>query len=362
MFIGDNRRAVEMTDRALEVAEHAGLVALLADTLITKGSALGDLGRIQEGTGVIETGERLARSAGLAATLLRGINNRMVHQGEIDPAAVLEASTEGLALSRRMGQRFWTFGFSVANGYACYRLGQWDRAMAVFAEALAEDPASEDRVQLLSNAALVPAFRGDDVEDVLAEIAALVGASTDLTLVGNMREARGAAALAAGRLAHATVEYRAAAELSASINGTDQRMYAAHASLWGGDIAEASVDLEAIVASGFRAPTVEARRLTIGAGLAAADGRQAESLAMYRDALRRWRELGLVFDEALTFIDMATLLDADDAEVRAAADSARAILERLGAKPLLARLEAAMARPPSAATPESTRSRDLSNV
>ena len=116
MFIGDNRRAVEMADRALEVAEHADLVALLADTLITKGSALGDLGRIQEGIGAIETGERLARSAGLAATVLRGINNRMVHQGEIDPAAVLEASTEGLALSRRMGQRLQTFGFSVATG------------------------------------------------------------------------------------------------------------------------------------------------------------------------------------------------------------------------------------------------------
>ena len=54
-----------------------------------------------------------------------------------------------------------------------------------------------------ANAALVPAFRGDDVEDVLAEIAALIGTSTDLSLVGNMQEARGAAALAAGRLGDA---------------------------------------------------------------------------------------------------------------------------------------------------------------
>ncbi len=362
MFVGDARRAVEMSDRALEVAEHADLVALLADTLITKGSALSDLGRTQEGTGAIETGERLARSAGLVPTLLRGINNRMIHQGEIDPAAILEGSAEGLALSRRMGQRFWTFGFSVSNGYACYRLGLWDRAVAVLAEALADDPASEDRVQLLSNAAIVPAFRGDDVEDILAEIGALVGASTDWTLVGNMREARGAAALAAGRLADATVEYRTAAELSTSVNGTDQRMFAAHASLWGGDIAGASVDLEAIVASGFRAPTVEARKLTIAAGLAAADGRRAESLALYRDALRRWRDLGLVFDEALACIDIVTLLDTDEPEVRAAADAARAILERLGAKPLLARVETAVARPSAASSPEAARSRDLSNV
>src|SRR5437899_12619972 len=117
-------------------------------------------------------------------------------------------------------------------------------------------------------------------------------------------------------------------------------------------MAEAAAALEAIVASGFRAPTVEARRWTIGAGLAAAEGRRAESLAMYRDALRRWRDLGLVFDEALACIDMATLLDTDEPEVRAAAQSARAILERLGAKPLLARLEAAMQRTSSVPKPE----------
>ena len=363
MFIGDNRRAVEMADRALEVAEHADLVALLADTLITKGSALGDLGRIQEGIGAIETGERLARSAGLVATLLRGINNRTVYQGEIDPAAVLEASTEGLALSRRMGQRHWTFGFSVGIGYACYRLGEWDRAVAVLAEALADDPAPEDRIMLLSNAALVPAFRGDDVEDVLAEIAALIGTSTDLSPrrqhAGSPR-GRGSGGGAARRRDGRVPEGRRA-RARASM-GRISRMFAAHAALWGGDIAEASVELEAIVASGFRAPTVEARRSTISAGLAAAEGRQADALALYRDAMRRWRDLGLVFDEALAGIDMVTLLDTDVPEVRAVADSTRAILERLGARPLIARLETALSRPSSLAPHESARSRDPSKV
>ena len=59
---------------------------------------------------------------------------------------------------------------------------------------------------------------------------------------------------------------------------------------------------------------------------------------------------------------MVTLLDADEPEVRAAADAARAILERLGAKPLLARLETAVARPSAVSSPEAARSRDLSNV
>ena len=234
MFTGDCRRSVEMADRALEVAEHADLVALLADTLVTKGSALGDLGRIQEGIGAIETGERLARSAGLVTTLLRGINNRTIYQGEIDPAATLEAYDEGLGLARRMGLRFWMFGFSVGVGYTSFRLGEWDRAVAVLGESLADDPASEDRIQLLANAALVPAFRGDNVEGILAELERLLGTNPDVTLAGNLHEARGAAALAAGRLVDARVEYVRAAELSTSVNGTDARLMAAHAALWEG--------------------------------------------------------------------------------------------------------------------------------
>ena len=243
MFAGDSRRAVEMADRTLEVAEHGDLTSLLADTLITKGSALGDLGRVQEGIGAVETGERLARSAGLVSTLMRGLNNRSISQGEIDPAASLAALDEGLALARRMGLRYWTFGFAVGIGYTCFRLGEWDRAVAVLADALADGAATEDRVLLLDNAVLMPAFRGKDVQAMLAEMAQLIGDSTDLSLTSNLREASGAAALGGGRLAEAHAEYREAAALNTSVSGTDHRSMAAHAAFWAGDPAGARVEL-----------------------------------------------------------------------------------------------------------------------
>ncbi len=362
MFTNNPRRAVEMADRALEVAEHGELIALMADTLITKGSALADLGRIQEGIGVIETGERLARSAGLTSTLLRGLNNRSIGQGEIDPVACLAALSEGLALARRMGLRFWAFGFSVGVGYTSFRLGEWDRSVSVLGEALAEDPSDPNRVQILANAVLVPAFRGADVAGTLAEIERLVLASTDPTLISNLHDARGAAALAAGRLAEAQVEYRESAELNTAINGTDERSLGAHAALWSGDFESAAAQLAAIDASGFRAPAVEARRITIRAGVAASGGDRVEALVLYRDALRRWRDLRLAFDEALTCIDMATLLDPAELEVRAAIDSAREILARLGATPLIARLDAPIERPVSMRMPEPARSPDLSSI
>ncbi len=343
MFSGDSRRAIEMTDRALEVAEHGDLVALLADALVTKGSVLCDLGRLREGIGVIEAGERLARSSGLTGTLLRALNNRTVSQSDIDPAASLEAQREGLALARRIGQRFWVFGFAIGLGYQQFLLGDWDGSLAVLDEALADEPPPESRVDLLANSLLVPAYRGAPVDERLGELARLVGDSAEPSLLGQLHDAQGTAAFAEGRLAQAAQAFDRAAEVMGGVGSTSERLYAARAALWEGRTEVAAAELAAIDRGGFHAPAVEARRATIRAGLAAMEGRAAEAVAQYREARRIWRDLGLVFDEALAGVDMALLLDPGDPEVRAAASASREILERLGARPLLARLDAAIA-------------------
>jgi hypothetical protein len=59
---------------------------------------------------------------------------------------------------------------------------------------------------------------------------------------------------------------------------------------------------------------------------------------------------------------MASLLDPAEPVVRAAADSAREILTRLGAKPFLARLETAMQRRSSADVKEGAGFRETSTV
>jgi hypothetical protein len=91
--------------------------------------------------------------------------------------------------------------------------------------------------------------------------------------------------------------------------------------------------------------------MTIRAGLAALEGRPADALGQYREALRGWHDLGLAWDEALTGLDMCTLLDPSEPAVSAAAESTRQILVRLGAKPFLERLDAAMGRAQSAESP-----------
>ena len=137
---------------------------------------------------------------------------------------------------------------------------------------------------------------------------------------------------------------------SQGFQGPEFLYRAARPALWRLDREAAAADLEALDATGVHGRVVEIRRLTIRAGLAALDGHVAEALARYDEALRGWRDLRLPWDEALTSIDMAILLDPTHPEVQAAGASGREILSRLRASPFLARLDAALAVSGSADT------------
>jgi hypothetical protein len=67
-------------------------------------------------------------------------------------------------------------------------------------------------------------------------------------------------------------------------------------------------------------------------------------VALFRRATDAWRELELRFQEALTGIDMATLLDPADLDVQRAIQDSRVIFSELGAIPLLERLSSVVAR------------------
>ena len=78
----------------------------------------------------------------------------------------------------------------------------------------------------------------------------------------------------------------------------------------------------------------------VRAGIAAAEGRTADALGQYRAALAGYREIGCRFDTALTILDMAVLIGPDEPAVRGAIPECREILESLGARRLLERLDA----------------------
>lgn len=187
--------------------------------------------------------------------------------------------------------------------------------------------------------------RGEHVEDLTKEMVELVGSSTDPNMLGTLAITEAFRAFGEGRLANAADAWRRTGELLTEYRPVSLAR-STRAALWLGDAAAARADLAGVDASGLHGPAIEADRVTLRAGVAALDGRSADALALYRNALQAWRDLGLAWDEALCGVDMATLLDPADPEVRAAADAARDILVRLEAAPFVARLDAALARTP----------------
>ncbi len=334
------RRALEVIEPVLETAEHENLVEILALALAVRGSALGLLARPYEGAASLGASEELARAHGFEDIRTRLLLNRSVMRMDIDIRDSVHDAREGLALARRAGNRGMLLVYLGNLGYFAFLAGDWDGALTELDGQLGEELEEVDRAYLLSNSILVHACRGDDVRESLIELHRLITGHE--RLVGAGEDADANAALAQGRLREAGIAWRHLAELDAG-NAPEARYRAARAGLWDGDAENARADLEAIDATRRHGAVVELRRVTIRAGLAALEGRTAEAIAQYRDALRGWRETGLAWDLALAGIDMASLLDPTDPEVMACAAEAREILSRLGARPFLARLDAAMA-------------------
>jgi hypothetical protein len=204
-------------------------------------------------------------------------------------------------------------------------------------------PDVQDRVFLLTAILPIRSWRGEPIDAELAELEQLAPEVDDPDGKSTIHAARSHVALAAGRFDQALSEALERGALS-PINAAAAFAIAARAALWMGDSERAAAALAALDATGTHGPAITHHRTTITAGIAALEGRVDESLAGYRQALAGWRQAGLPVLEALTAIDMATLLDPSARAVREAEVRAREILVGLGARALLERLDAALAR------------------
>ena len=341
-------RSIALADRILEIAERRNLLPVIADSLVTKGTALGLLGRGYEGIGALEAGRKLAETRGLTHTLQRALTNLGVVLGYRDPRAGFEVTREGFELSRRLGDRGGAL-FELANALEqAVLVGEWDWALAELAEALSTELDAPNRAALLAEGLPLRAFRGEDVGEDLAEAEALMSRSgiPYSDYMADVRFVRAEVALATNRLRDAYEEAITDALASAETAPRNTSL-AARAAVWTRDAERARAALGVLDESGVHGMAVELSRTTIRAGIAALEGRRTEALAAYREAFRGWRDLGLPWYVALAAIDALTVLGPDEPELQAAGEEARAILAGLGAKPFLARLEAAMEQPRS---------------
>ena len=357
---GQFHESLAALEPALEVFERRGLVRLLTMGLLGRGNSLWSTHRRREAFAITEMAVRVAAEHGLADMELRIRGNLANALTESDARASFDAWSELLALARKLGQRGLLIGGVGNFAYTAYLAGEWDAALAEGEQMLTEDLADNHRLLLLNNVAIIRVSRGASIADELAEMER-VGNTMSGKWELFLADPQANAALVEGDLRRARDKFMAIVEADPG-TGTEYVYRAARPALWARDLADAKSLKARYDELGGYGSVAEARAATLNAGIAALEGRDKEALALYRDALRGWRATNSPWDEALTGIDMSELLDPSEPEVAAAIRSTREILERLGAKPYLERLDAALARsgatpPPartarSAATPE----------
>ncbi|MEX2546994.1 MAG: adenylate/guanylate cyclase domain-containing protein [Chloroflexota bacterium] len=340
----DFRMSLELLEGVLETAEKRGLVQVIALALLIRGNALWGIGRRREAFGAAAVAKELAAEHGLTDLLLRIMGNLANAHLETDLRAALDSWREALALARKVGHRGNLIGGVGNFGYSAFLGGEWDEALAEMDVFLAEDIAPNHRLIMLNNALIIRVSRGESISEGLAEMERL-GKDMSGPWHVFVADPEGNAAMVSGDLKKARDAFVEIGEADAG-QAPEYFYRAARAALWDRKAKDAAQLLARFEENAAYGPIADARRATLQAGTAALDGRVAEALALYRDALRDWRITHAVWDEALTGIDMAMLLDPADPEVAAVVTSTRAILERLGAKPYLDRLDAAVGSRP----------------
>ena len=341
--LGETEAALAWAERAVVIGERLDLMEVIVRALHSRGSALVRLNRSREGMMLVRGAGELAQAQGLLEGETRSRTLQTFLAQWDDPRAGLEAARAGQQLAERVGSRSLSL-LMVGNGVSCAtRVGEWDWAVALLAEWSTVDVPDAQRVELIADQIVLDANRGLDPSAEIAAMEPLVIGLTDAQFASYRWMAVAYTALATGRLSDTVASARAAFETTAYF-GAMALPLAARASLWAGEAQAIPPLLDELRGLAARGAALTADILTVRAGLAALEGRPTDAMSLYRDALRGWQALGLQWDEALCSIDMASVLDPSDPEVRAAAETARSILARLGAAPYLDRLSTALTR------------------
>ena len=261
---GENAKAVHVADRVLAIAERSNLVDIVADTLITRGSALAGIGQRYEGIGAIEAGQRLAAINSLHRTVARAFVNLSSFRADEDPRSALEAAQEGIALARRLGSRTFQLMDNAITG--AIRTGEWDWADAELEPLRGDDTEPVVRSVMLSDAIMIKAYRGEPTDALVADYRALPADPGDLVKPAGTAWSQAILAFAGSRFDDARREFLTFKDIFAA-GGDEATLFAARCDILAGHAELARADIAQIDASPRRGRAIDADRVTIHAGI-----------------------------------------------------------------------------------------------
>ena len=329
-------------DRSLVIAERLDLVSVIADVLITKGTAL-TRDHAREGMALLVGALALGESRDDVHAQLRALNNIGGFIEDDDPAKVVDYGRRGMVLARRMGSSDTVANFEMGVAWSSFLAGRPREALADL-EAIDEEGIGPFvRAQIDTGREVLKAVLGDsdgaaEVRRSLEEQKAAISNREFLSWdIGN----RAYLALLDGRIDEG-------AELARAFVATDVEPFfgnliAARCDIRRGDIAGVRTAIAAVDAAPRKGRAVEARRLALRAALAALEERHVAALDMFAEAFRGLRELGLLFDLACHQLDMAVVM-AGTPQADGVAHEARVAFETMGARSLVAQLDPLMDR------------------
>jgi tetratricopeptide (TPR) repeat protein len=192
-------------EEALPAVEGFELTDQIANAMITRGTALGAMGRIRQGLALIKGGLELADAEGYAFTSIRARIN-LTYIGSVeDPVMGFNAYREAYDIARRTGQRGMVLFLNpLLAGFHAFR-GELDEVEALSTDPILEGAPLDNVGQSLEQRARAADLRGDlargkalfdeasvafeDSEDIQVSVGHDVAANSRALMEGRFAEA-----------------------------------------------------------------------------------------------------------------------------------------------------------------------------
>jgi hypothetical protein len=226
-------------------------------------------------------------------------------------------------------------------GYAFLAGREWDESVRRLEEQLEREDLEEfDRINTTQTLMFFQATRGEAGMDRARALLAAAGISDSQLSAGNE--------MLLGEVALTLGEFESAVD--AVLRGLDIEpgftwigaLRGGIGALWARDSGRVRALAERLDAAHMTGRMPAAVRVGLRAALASLEGRPADAFVEFRDALRRFRDLGQFLGLADTSLAFALAVGPADPEARAAGEEAREIFAGLGARPWVERADAVL--------------------
>jgi class 3 adenylate cyclase/tetratricopeptide (TPR) repeat protein len=357
-------QVLEWADRALVVGERLALASIIGETLNTKGGAMVDSGRTQEGLALLRGAVHYAESHGAVEAELRARNNLLFLETD-DPVDALEIVKAGIATARRLGLKDWERQLvAVSLGYSTYHAGEWDWALEQLPTFDGDEVPLPYRIYAQSTHAMVAAYRGDtaSASAELASAAAMAEGVSDPQVRFGTTLDEGAQAGLAGRFHDGFDLAMAVARTMNATLAVGAYGVAAQCALMLRDPSTIAAVRAGYSAIGTRGRWIDTYPMMLDGALDILEGRLASGGTALRQAAETVRAMGTRVDLAYILLATVGLLGHDDPVGRAAEDEARALFEDLRSPTLAALLDGILAEPRPVDSPRSSAAPTASRV